>query len=127
MNNTTKLLPVFALALLSACGGSGDSTPVAPAITIPTVTIDAVGSTSTVNESGIYKLSIDGTGNTITVASGNLIDTLTLNGTGNMLTISDNVAIAGFTVGGSGHTVIVPVGSGITFTDTGVGNTLIEQ
>jgi hypothetical protein len=104
-----------------------------------------MGSTSNINEQGVYSLTISGMDNTLSIQENNAISALEISGmdntlsiqenntisafeisgTGNDVEIKNNTTVSNFTVSGLENTIFVPAGSGITFSDTGLDNTLI--
>ncbi len=107
------------LALAGCSGGGSDNTP--------TVTIDGVSTTTSVDRTDLYNLIISGTSTDVTVKKNNTIKTLMLGGTSNMLTIESDVTVETFNATGVSGNAYVPIGSGIGFdSDSGVGNDLIE-
>jgi len=91
--------------------------------------IRVIGSNTTafVNESENYDLVITGYNNDIAVADDNDIDMLSLTGSNNLLTIGNNTTVDQLYVSGNDNTIYIPVGSGISMTNEGNGNSIIEQ
>jgi len=90
-----------------------------------TISITGSNTTSFVNESENYDLDITKYNNDITVAKNNNIDMLSLTGSNNLLTIGNNTTVDQLYVSGNDNTIVVPVGSGISMTNEGNGNTII--
>jgi hypothetical protein len=138
-----------AFTFLAACsGGSSSPTPESDSnqdLEVNSVTISGVGLTSNINEQGEYSLTISGVDNILSVQENNTISALEISGVNNTLSIQENntisaleisgvendveiknnTTVSDFTVSGTGNTIFVPASSGITFSDTGVDNTLI--
>ena len=91
------------------------------------IEVTGLGETVTIDRTDIYNLTISGMNNTVTVAEDNQINNLSITGYNNILTIRQNTSVDDFRVSGADNTVYVPLGSGISFSDTGFGNVLIEQ
>ena len=91
------------------------------------VEVTGLGETVTIDRSDVYNLTISGLNNSVTVAENNRINHLFITGYNNILTIRGNTSVDDFRISGADNTVYVPLGSGISFEDTGVGNVLIEQ
>ena len=98
-------------------------------IDLNTKQISVTGSDTetTIDESEEYNLSITGSNNIVTIKNNNIVKRLKLSGRNNLLTIGDNTSVEDFDVSGSDNTIYVPVNSGISFSNQGVGNQLIEQ
>ena len=55
-----------------------------------------------------------------------IIQSISIDGTGNDLTLENNIKISAFTISGTGNTINIRLDSGISYIDSGTGNTLIE-
>lgn len=91
------------------------------------VEVSGLGETVTIDRTDVYNLTISGINNTVTVDEDNQINNLYITGYNNILSIGQNTSVDDFRVSGADNTVYVPLGSGISFSDTGFGNVLIEQ
>jgi hypothetical protein len=91
------------------------------------VEVSGISETVTIDRTDVYNLTISGMNNSVTVGKDNKINNLSITGFNNILTIGKNTTVKNFKISGADNTVYVPLGSGITFEDTGLGNHLIEQ
>lgn len=92
-------------------------------VSVKQIRITSSNSTSTVNQSGIYDLTIGGSSNLITTAQGNRIKTIKIAGSNNTLTIGKDNSVDQIVAVGSNNRIRVPSGSGITIeTSTGYNN-----
>ena len=91
------------------------------------ILISSVGSTSTIDETDEFDLSISGVDNTITIKEGNSINILSISGVDNIIIIEDGVIISEFYVTGTSNDIYVPIDSNLSIEDTGVDNQVIEE
>lgn len=116
------ILPAIFTLVLAGCGDS-----ITSYFKYKTVTVSDSDTTQVIDENEIFNLTISGSNNNVTIRSGNSIENLLLSGSSNILTIETDTTVADFQVAGDDNTIYVPVGSGISFAESGAGNTLIEQ
>ncbi len=117
MNIKSLLTIVLCCITISSCDNASDDG----------TTISGIEETVTINETGQYNLTISGINNTVTVKTDNTINKLIISGINNLLKIEGNTTVKVFEVSGSDNTLYVPNGSGISITDSGAGNSVIEQ
>ncbi len=87
-------------------------------VSVKPIRINSSNSMSTVNQSGIYDLIINGSGNLITTAPGSRIRTLRVLGSNNTLTIGKDNSVEQIVTMGSNNRFNVPADSGITISDS---------
>lgn len=91
------------------------------------ITVSGIGDTITIDENEEYNLSVSGFNNTITIGENNKINNLHISGYNNLIKINKFTTINTFYVSGYDNTIYVPIGSKITFDNSGSGNQLIEK
>ena len=115
------ILPAVA-ALVTGCGGGGsDSTPT------PVVNISGLNSTSTLNRTDQYSITIGGSGNNVTIAASNTVVELTISGLNNIVNLTNTATIQSIKFSGSGNIVSVPTGYSTSVSDTGLNNRVIQR
>lgn len=133
------LLTIFAVSILTACGGGGSSTPTVDtqtaACTTPSTTgapVTVAGSAGTLDVASSttkYALNVTGSTNTVRVPACAYITTLTISGGANTVTLDHTAQIEAvvINVNANSNTVHLPSGSAAGVTDLGSLNTITRN
>lgn len=88
------------------------------------ISINGMNGTQTINYSETINLDVDGSGNTITIAS--TIKELDVDGMNNVITINDGVQVESISIDGSGNTINKPASLQTLVDDDGLNNSVVD-